>query len=396
VIDDSNGEVVAFCVTNSTTDSNPCHWATNQEIHDQVCVPTDGCFRSVISQDGATSILDSVTQLDIQYGSEQIFVGSQFQFTSVLLQNSQSSSSSTCTSSCLTEDGARGLELELFLFYVDGNVAEEDGHDWLIKDKNSELEFPVTVRNGDRPLTYHRQCILDCAELVIPDELSGDTHWRTDQGIGVEVRVDGIIYGGTKYDQLPFTQSLLVGACSSEQALCPGSLLQADFVLNDSSSLNLPFYSLRLYHYPELKKNAETSEHIDPAPLMMWTGESFRRYDCVDYFGAALNEGCTVIPSYLLHSLPKDSMQISVNGRTIEDRIDCYDPPPQYEFFCKHVIQSDDLFIPLNDGCESRRLRNTRIFAPLAVVILFLVVGFVIYRNRPSQKSPWRRGVIKQ
>jgi len=390
VIDDTMGEMFAACpaaegneTATTTTDSNLCYWTSNKEFHDQVCIPaTGGCYRLVISEheDEPYSRFRTATSLDVRYDVEEIFVGEQFQFKSILLLpkiNSQS-----CDSSCVvaTDGSGGGMELELFLFHVDGknDTDSESGnsshHEWIIHDKDSGSDTAVIVKDGDRPLTYHRQCISTCAEVRIPSDTP-----RRSIGMGGQVRVGNIIYGNA-HEQRPFPQPLFVGDCTS---VCgsAASLFRLDYKAPDDGYYNNDFVAFEpsVIHYPKLRKTSPRVER--EADLMSFSQrEDFRGLFCIDDNGIDFNEGCTMMEGSTLFSYFWLNYQI--NGRTIDDWIDCQDPSSREEFLCDKLESSyTAIFIPLNDGCKSNRTILYLVFTALSM-LMALVRAYRVCKKR--------------
>jgi len=151
VIDDLTGEIVAACdAGNETESSNLCYWRPARQFHDQICLPSQGCYRLVTGEQSRYYHPYRWTTLSVFYGGEEIFDGKQYKCKSMLLKNSQS------TSERCNKNACRGLELELFIFYRGGIVDpywnfsgeifvdqnwNSSRQDWIISDKDSGSEW---------------------------------------------------------------------------------------------------------------------------------------------------------------------------------------------------------------------------------------------------------------
>jgi len=244
-------------------------------------------------------------------------------------------------------------------------------HDWIINDKDSGSETKVTVTDGDRPLTYHRQCIWDCAEVVVP-------YFSTFGGIGGLVQAGGIIYG-VHDESNHFPTPLFVGVCSSTQACNPGSSLwRMDIETRGGDWFYVNSFTPRFLHYPKLERNAQPFEWYQNIATL-WNGDHFVRMFCLEDYGQNFDDGCTTMDEPDLYGIPADA--IKVNGRTMEDVIVCWEPKMKYRFFCKKVAKSWQRFIPIDSaGCESRR--PIYIGLPSAAVVILLIAGVCYYSRK--------------
>jgi len=407
VMDDMTGEIFAACpatqgneTTTTTSDSNLCYWTTNMEFQDHVCLPIDGCYRLVtgeVKKNLLTRIPDP-TMLDVRYGGEEVFIGEQFQFQSIRLPSSCKKNSCGTAIDGFELEEMEEEELELFLFDGDEEIDNENEfdnstmttttsrHNWMIYDLASGLETSVKVRKGNRRrrrLTYHRQCILGCTEVIMPD--NGDR-----PSMGSEVKVGGIIYGSGG-DSISFPQPAFVGVCTSSQA-CPVGQpsWQVDIDTRGittihPSDLFLSSFSPFIFHYANLKPDAINYDvYTYGSESRIWKGEHFRRMLCVNANGQDLNKGCTIMSESSLYPYNRRDTQVGINGRIIMDRIDCLNPTMEYRMIC--LKMGGDTFIPLNDGCKSKR-RIIQISTSVSVAFLLFLVGGILNYKRSKMAS---------
>jgi len=201
--------------------------------------------------------------------------------------------------------------------------------------------------------------------------------------MGGQVQAGGIIYGVSDGSYV-FPTQLLVGVCSSTQACNPGSSLwRMDIETDSVYGFYEGYFAPSILHFPKLKR-AALPFHWYETQFVLWSGDRFVRMFCLDAYGRNFDEGCTMIegPS-LFGILGIEYDDIVINGRTIEDQIDCWRPLRKYKFICKRVAKSAQSFITFNSaGCKTRRPLYSWISAVVGTLLL-LFAGIIYYARKP-------------
>jgi len=403
VVDEKTGEIVVACppvppgtvvdetTTTTTGSSNLCYWTPQGEFHDQVCVPA-GCSRFVTGEHSRRQDPPPTSLIEIRYADEEPIILNE-RFNSLQL----TTSGETCETECSFE-----RELELFLFYEDGKVEIEtenstiisSSHDWMISKVDSifldttttdsvmEDTTTITVQDGSRPRTYYRQCI-DCLKLLAPSGMAAVGV------VGYLVRAGGIIYGSTADE---FATELIIGDCTTYEYCSRGTTpLQLDIVAPSSQVIDDKFYPYFLY-YSTAGKGVRINSWIDFNPILLSEGVHYRRWFCHDLVDED-NKVCMLMKASPLELYPDDAVQ--VDGRTVEDLIDCSNPTLRYKSLCKGPLNddlysvifsalNDDLYFALNGNCKSNK---PVAWISTSVVAVFLLVGIYMYRKK-TKSSP--------
>jgi len=180
-------------------------------------------------------------------------------------------------------------------------------------------------------------------------------------------------------------QSLFIRDCSSYEYCRDGfSPLQLDIFPPSSQDIDQTYY-------PKILSLAQPrmgyiKSWRDDIPIPILEGVHFRRWSCRGLVDEDDDEMCLLLEASPLDFYPNDAIQ--VDGRPVEDLVDCSNPPRQYKSLCKD-LWSDVSYFALNSNCKSK-LKKRRAWISISVVVVFLLLlvgGIYMYRKRTTTTS---------